>query len=634
MCALLAIVQFEVHFFQDGRWMLQSRFPGDERQAAIRDAVSVEASTRRPTKVVKETYIPHENRSETVTIYTGPLLKAAMDKSKALQGIPPPARVMSRPGKSVPQTTHAKTAAPRLAPNIGDLFWRSIISMGLSLTAATIVTAMVSWLMTHLPDFGIAIDAGKSSAILTLTYAVVFLLGVMSMFRFGTPIKRLISNLWQSAYTETTQAKQTLRAKLPGLRLKSKRSTQAAFEQQQTLAEMKLRRGDPAPTVDDDHANLDVVVIDEMPSAVQQLSKAAPEPAQQQAASPQEAQFTPLPAKLEVELPKPLDDSAEASFEAGQVSPAAPLPPTAKGVVPPSATFSPAINELQRSMALRFVTEVILPQIGRAQDDPVARRGAALFLTGAMTQLAGSSNLNPPLTMNLISTSVMAALPRHAFDAFMNQYDTHVSNPSNAAIIDDGRQAMSRFLGGQKNEGILALSLKAWRVPMPAVLAPSQANRANNAATPTDYYLLTEFRNSDAFMMDFHNHIVRQAVETSDGREIKHTGRGILARFEYADLAIQAAMSIAAKIKSSPGVPQGVFVALALNAGFGAVDDPLLSSTITKSAQTVLETVASGSVVCDAHVLANAHATSHLVSRPLTGNWLLLNEKSLVTAVG
>jgi hypothetical protein len=613
MCALLAIVQYEVHYFQEGRWLVQSRYPGDQRQEAIKDAQSVEATTRRPTKVIKDTYLPHENRNETVTVYVGALLKAAMEKAKAQVRVPPHPRGTRTPAAAA--VRHTRMAQPRIAQGAVDLFWRGVIALGLSLGAATIVTAMVSWLVSRLPDFGVHLDPANTSAMLTLTYAGVFLFGVFSMFRFGAPIKRMIAALWRSSIAEKDSP--VARASMPGSRLKPKRAPQVPFERARDIAEVKRGRGDldtlpPEPEIEIADTELiehGIPVIAETPPPVP-APPAPPQPAQPDPAIESKAGPTSTPTVPAQPAPAPANAAS------------APIPTT---------SFNPAINELQRSMALRFVAEVVLPQVAHGADDPVARRGAALFVTGAMSQLAGVSNLSPLLAMSLISSAVMAALPRHAVDAYLSQYEAHITGQGNSGIIEDGKHAMARFLAGQSNDGALAAALQRWRVPLPAATAPAPAA---SGVPPTDYYLLTDFRHGDAFMMDFHNSVVRQALESSDGREIKHTGRGILARFEFADFAIQAASTIQQKISTSPGVPETVFYALALVGGYGAADDPLLSPNIIKTAQGALDAAPRGLLICQPRVFSASHASDRFATETFNAEWITIREKRQPVVTG
>lgn len=614
--AILAIVQFEVHCYQDGRWTLQSRYPGDERQRAITDAHATEEMTRRPAKVVKETYYPHENRSDSVTVYMSPRAKDMIAKLKKPAVGHASEKGAARAAKGLEaRTSGIKTTARAIAPKAADIFWRAVISMGLSLGAATVVTAMMSWLLSRMANFGLALDPNTLSTILTLTYLAVFLLGVFALFRFGTPIKRLIAMLWASAGPSAGNNGPTSAAdiKAAGFRLRPK-GNKVPFEQQQETADMKRMRGD-----------LDTVAPIDF--------NAGDPPGQ-------------VPGIPELSPPMPVDPKAQKKPEKKPEAPAQPPPVVEAPVAPPASldenktpippqadtaahepAFSQAVSDLHRSLAMRFATEVMLPQIARAPDDPVARRGSALFLTGAMAHLAAVSGLGEAGEMGLTMSALPATLPRHAVDAFMSQYAKHTSVPANTMLMTQGRQAMARFLAGQSSDNSLAQCLSAWRVPPPTFLIPppTQADSVSSDL-PTDFYLMTELRTEDASLMDTHNHVVREALETADGREVKHTGRGILARFQRADEAVQAAFALTEKLKAAPALADVAFVT-ALVAGYGTPDDPLLSTTATKTAQSMVEKAPRGTIIAQPAVYQNAHASQNTIhAEPFAASWLMMSE--------
>lgn len=598
MCAIYAIVQFEVHSYQDGRWTLQSRFPSDERQRAISDAVYIEQSTRRPCKVVKETYYPHENRHDTVTVYVSPKAKEVMARLKTpaagYAGEAGAARAAR--GLEARASSAARLPVRALAPRAADLFWRSIIAMGLSLLAATVVTAMVSWIMSRLPDFGITLDPSASSLMLTAVYMIVFLFGVLSMFRFGAPIKRLISILWAHAAPAPASSARDRAAAFSaaGLRLRPKRRGTVDFErQQQEAADVKVARGDldaiaPAP---------------EPPAPVPPPPIVAEPPAPPQA--PPAAPVPPAPA-----APPPLAETTAAMPAAPAQSVPTPVPeiPAVQGV-----------SELHRALAMRFALEVMLPQIARASDDPIARRGAALFMTGAMAHLAALSNLGAEGEMSLTVAALPTALPRHAVDAYIGQYNMHVTSPANVGLLTQGRQAMARFLGGQNNDGALAAALAAWRSPQPLA---GPASSVQGEPAPTDYYLVSELRTDHMGAMAVHNDILRETLERFDGTELKHTGRGILARFARADDAIQAALAFAGKLAAAGSVPPDVMFSVALVAGRGAGDDPLLSTSVVTAAQAMLDAAPRGGIIGQPVVAQQASSTAPLHIEPFAVSWV------------
>lgn len=638
MCAIFAIVQFEVHCYQDGRWTVQARYPSDERQKAISDAVSTEQMTRRPCKVVKETYYPHENQHDTVTVYVSPRAKEMIAKLKKPAAGHTGEAGAARAAKGMEARSGIKPAVRAIAPKAADLFWRSIIAMVLSLVAATIVTAMVSWIFSRLPDFGIHLDPSIESAVLTMSYMGVFLFGVLSLFRFGAPIKRLLAVLWASAVpaAQMTSAESASIFKAAGWRLKPKRSNKVAFERErQEIDEMKRRRGDldtlpPEEPEDEQVPPQGVPVIEEIPPPKPVLQ---PEPKPAPLAEPIPVQQT-QDVSASASEPEKIEGKKKLDIPTAppSIPPEPPLP--APGPAIPAsvaeALEKQGISELHRALALRFTLEVAAPQVARAPDDPVARRGAALFMTGAMAHLASLSNLGPTGEMALTVTALPNALPQQAVDAFIGQYNAHITAPMNTIVITHGRQAMARFLSGQSNEGALTAALAAWRTPQTAVPEPESVP---DPGAPSDYYLMTDFRHDNDASLEAHNRTVREVLERCDGREIKHTGRGILARFATADNAIRAAFELNAALTTASNIPAEARFSVALISGHGANDDPLVSATVMTQAQEMTAEAPRGSVICQTEVEQHATPSPGLSKESFAGHWLRLIEASTASQV-
>ena len=87
-----------------------------------------------------------------------------------------------------------------------------------------------------------------------------------------------------------------------------------------------------------------------------------------------------------------------------------------------------------------------------------------------------------------------------------------------------------------------------------------------------------------------HNRIVRSALTSFQGREVKHTGDGIMASFANTANAVEAAISIQQKVAAdnatNPTVPLGVKIGI--NAGEPIVeDDDLFGTTVQLAARIV-----------------------------------------------
>jgi adenylate cyclase len=97
-----------------------------------------------------------------------------------------------------------------------------------------------------------------------------------------------------------------------------------------------------------------------------------------------------------------------------------------------------------------------------------------------------------------------------------------------------------------------------------------------------------------------HDRIVRAALAEANGREIKHTGDGIMACFASASRAIEAALSIQATAEAwnlTSGHPAPLHVAIGLNAGSPIVAGGDLFGTVVNVAARITDCAAGGQLL-------------------------------------
>ena len=96
-----------------------------------------------------------------------------------------------------------------------------------------------------------------------------------------------------------------------------------------------------------------------------------------------------------------------------------------------------------------------------------------------------------------------------------------------------------------------------------------------------------------------HNQIVREALKTSGGNEIKHTGDGIMASFSTATSALQSAIAIqqgvATYVGQQPDMPLGVYIGL--NAGEPIAEEQDLFGTSVDLAKRICEHAQPGQIL-------------------------------------
>ncbi|MGE3475126.1 MAG: hypothetical protein AB7H70_04900 [Rhodospirillaceae bacterium] len=613
---MLAITQFEVYVLDNGRWTIHARYASDQRKAAVMDARTTEFTTGLPTKVVAETYFPEINESELVTAY-----------------ISPKARELRESGKTVKRSGRAPGSARHMAAGGGmkqrggrrsgfglrQFLMQGVVAAMLSLVAATVSTAVLSWGLKHSIEAGLPVGAGASTTILSYAYAVFFFFFFLSLSRSKLPLHRLLAYLWQQApeKAEKPADVKSLAAEMaPRMRAKQP-SAIALAEAERALEDLKAMRGDPpAPEVE---------VYDPPP-----LPQLQPEisPQLREMLNPETPGERKKREKKERQEKEAAEKIAADAAKRAAMLQAATAQAAAAQAAAADASFTKVPPEplpLERAVLRRFVADVIQPATtGTMPDDPVTRRGISLVVAGAAAALAETARTSDAGRMQLIEEALTAVGVNPAsIGMFLHQQDELIAAPANATLVNLGRTALAKHLEGADVARILAVALAGWRTPFgqpagPAAPAPAAAAQDTG---PHDIYVLTELRIGPAFAvtpeglpdnaaeaardaaMGLHNSVVRSVLGTHHGHEVKHTGTGIFAHFRQAGAALAAALEIQRRFTASYGARLAVAVVENTNH-----DDPLLTPDVVRQAQTVAAQAVNGEILAERRVQKAAGA--------------------------
>jgi adenylate cyclase len=590
---MLAITQFEVYVLQQGRWILHARYPGEERQQAVLDARTTEAATGFPAKVIRETYFPEVNDSERITTYISPKAK---EQTAALARKRTPlvaARAAASAASAVFTRRRARPAAPKPRLTAGQIFFRVIVAGGISLACASLMTGIIAWVLHTVSEAGVLIAPNLRSTLLTYSYVLMFLFFFWSLFRSRLPLHRLLADLWQKASKPAVAANAVVRAGKPP-RVKPKHDSTTSPEALRELEDLKVKRGDIDPTKPAE--------IEEVPVAIV-------------AAEPVPPPLPPEPKKDQPEAAKP-----ERKPEPVAIEP----PPVLEPATPePKVKAKPALAEdegdaldLERMVIRRFAADVVKPAARTMPDDPVARRGAALVLAGGATGVAATAKLNASAEQELLMDALRhVGLNQAGIDSFMSQHTQQVSAPANAPLLAAGRAALTAYLEGASDvAATLARALASWRTPFGQTTLDEPVSSAvsANVIPLLEIYVLTELRedrapqadetSADALhdhAMGTHNGVVRNAVAAHGGQEVKHTGKGIFARFTTVLAAVDAAMDMQRQFQEPDSK-----LAIGIIGNTAAHEDPLLSSNLIRQAQAVVSRTGAGEILCESRVQA------------------------------
>jgi adenylate cyclase len=159
--------------------------------------------------------------------------------------------------------------------------------------------------------------------------------------------------------------------------------------------------------------------------------------------------------------------------------------------------------------------------------------------------------------------------------------------------------AISRLLG---QDFPPTLTLAGWPAPDAPVTAPSSGGLVTILFTDIEgSTTLTRTLGDSAAqsIVRAHDEVVRSALRSSGGTEIKHTGDGIMASFPLASSAIEAAVAIqqaVAERNARPGA-SSFHIRVGLNAGEPVAEGADLFGTSVQLARRVCDAGEPGSIV-------------------------------------
>ncbi|MEO5335681.1 MAG: adenylate/guanylate cyclase domain-containing protein [Magnetospirillum sp. WYHS-4] len=199
-------------------------------------------------------------------------------------------------------------------------------------------------------------------------------------------------------------------------------------------------------------------------------------------------------------------------------------------------------------MALRDLTQA-LPRV-----DSFNRFGVSLFVAGAVESLANDKSLPREETALLLRTAVESlGTPSDQATKFAESYESYLLNARYMEMFEHGRLAVNCFLEGD-SEGShrLGPALQGWNKPK----KEDQSQSGTVAVMFTDMVGSTDLNQTvgDAraqHVVHTHNRIVRGVLADYYGKEVKHTGDGIMAAFSNTSNAVKAGLVIMKRVAAN-----------------------------------------------------------------------------------
>jgi adenylate cyclase len=250
--------------------------------------------------------------------------------------------------------------------------------------------------------------------------------------------------------------------------------------------------------------------------------------------------------------------------------------------------------EKQRLFIMTFLGEELKPlKEVLPKMDNFNKFGFNLFMAGATEVLSQDRHLDADASAAILAGCIeLMGFKKDQAASFAERYKSYLmSDPRYMKMFEAGRGAMKPFLGGDMSEANhLEQALATWNKPV-----------AEDEAAGPITVMFTDMVGSTALTQDrgdaiaqqvvhAHNRVVRHALTRHSGREIKHTGDGIMASFAATSNAVEASIliqrNVAAHNKLTPDLP--LHLKIGINAGEPiAEDDDLFGTVVQLSARIV-----------------------------------------------
>jgi adenylate cyclase len=553
------LIHYEVYTLGGQRWTLHARFGQGERDDAIDEARSVERTLGLAAKVIRETYYPARNASEEQTIYAGDL--ALRNRPAAAKRARGRGQEASSGGgdAAIPEFNQRGPARPA-GGSMGNLL-KLLLIVGGAFTISGAVTGFAQMFLGKLPDYGIGLPSETGSLILFTTFVVSFLSTALPL------AVRLLN--WDSG-AERQPPPPKVRRPVAAARPVPPPPVAAKPE------------APPPPAPDELDAEAEDIEWgsaeehDEPLPPIEEEAEDASE-AGQDAAKDQEEKGE----ESEAEEKLAGEDAADGNDRNGAT---------------PSA-------EACQIVVMRFLSG-LLSDVKKTRPtlDAYNKFGIYLLLAGAIDMLGSRSGLDQDERRGILVAAIeVMGTKAETARAFTAKYEEYLMEPRYLAMVQAGRAAMEVVQGGGEVPEDLAKVFDVWNKPTQTVQASPRIVTIlfTDMVGSTD---LTQARGDQAaqHLVRRHNSIVRAALAELSGKEIKHTGDGIMASFASAANAVEAAVAIQRSVAdhNEKLEDQQLHLRIGLNSGEPIEEeDDLFGSTVQLAARVCAKTEPDG-ILC------------------------------------
>ncbi|PHS75039.1 MAG: hypothetical protein COB59_11800 [Rhodospirillaceae bacterium] len=535
---------YEVQVMQGGRWRIHAQFPSSGRDEAIEEAKTLESLPGiAGIKVMRDIYDDQSGLHNATVIH---------------KHTPKPGRAPAAGGKYAKYQNRATTNRmadfddpfadenededrPKGSKGLGVIV-KMLLVLLFSIALTAVVTSLISAFMpTRLGDMRL-VGATRANIIVG-TAILCFLITVTTSFMAFMGRDEL---------------------DVPELKRRQKKAQQ----QKQTLAKKKAQK-------------------------IQKAKKL--EASDEERAKAEMARIKREKEKFEKE-----QEQEQKAEDAGVVEPAVEEEPAQEKDKPAEegddgfSRLSPAAERHKASLMSFFGEAVRNLPPERKKMDNYNRFGLNLYLAGATEALGGEKNLDGATMEAILADALqtMGLKEEHA-EAFSKRYEDYLLQDARyMEIFQSGRRSISDFMKGKKDATKeLEVSLNDWNKPKAA-----EDPEREVVVMFTDIVGSTAMTHEKGNMaaqevVRAHNRVVRDALAKTGGKEIKHTGDGIMASFENVTSSLLATqqMQMMIRMHNAQGPDLPLKVKIGINAGRVVMEEQDLYGVTVQMAARIVD---------------------------------------------
>ena len=534
-------VNYEVHVLQKGRWEIHARYPNKREKAALDEAKELESITGiDAVRVVRESYNPTDASSSENIIYATFGYRDSLSESGGGSTSSPPAGG-SPSGRQVGGAGgggRGKGSANRGSNPGTTTFTGLIIRILMVILLCVVVSLVVTGIAFPFLSESKVLGFKMSSNARTNSLFVIF---ILTFFITAIPVAKSILS------------KARIGSRPP-------RPVQAPPPAETPTKKIKRRKTGVIPSipVEKDRKKAD-------------KKKPAEEAKEKEPEKKEEPEKEPIKEEEPGKEPEKEEESEKEEEPEDGISPQA---------------------KKEKAFMMKFLGEA-LKQADLKSMDNFNKFGVNLFLAGSCEALGKEHELDDSTAAQVLSESVqVVGFKKEHAESFSGKYQEYLLADSRyMQMFQAGRSAMNTYASGDDSGAdTLKSAMEDWN-------KPKQKEDTTGPVT----VLFTDMVGSTALtqtkgdavaqqVVCAHNRITREALTDYAGREVKHTGDGIMASFTSTSNGVEAAIKIQRMVEihnsSNPDLP--VHIKIGINAGEPiAEDDDLFGTTVQLAARIV-----------------------------------------------